>query len=92
MDWMLILSTDMPRQLPGDMNCALFTSLGCDKQSKGEKLDTITNDDTKLLETQGKDVVALLIMQNSPSNDKSWGTGDDEYMSHHQHKLDLENM
>jgi hypothetical protein len=66
-DWTLFISTEMPKQLPGGMNCALFTSLGCDKQSQGKSLDTITDDDASRLETQGRDVAALLIMHNSPA-------------------------
>jgi len=74
-DWTLSLSTEMPKQLPGKMNCALFTSLGCDKQSQGKSLNTITDDDANQLETQGRNVAALLIAQNSPGSETA---GDDE--------------
>eukprot|EP00957_Ditylum_brightwellii_P154593 11766072-Ditylum_brightwellii.AAC.1 len=61
----------MPQQHSGNMNCALHTSQGYDILSKGDSLESFTNNDVKWLEDHDRKVAVCLITSNSPNHIQS---------------------
>eukprot|EP00957_Ditylum_brightwellii_P166176 12651006-Ditylum_brightwellii.AAC.1 len=70
-DWYLYLSTDMPQQHRGNMNCALHTSQGCDILSKVDSLESFTDNDDEWLEDHSRKAAVCLIASNSPNDIQS---------------------